>query len=122
MNIVDLTVQRRETKGSRKARLLRRQGKIPAVLYGHDMTPMSLEVDAKQLYKVLHTKAGENVVINLKVQGARIKETTCLVKEIQEDPVTDHIAHVDFTVISLTEKITVKVPLITKNSEEAVGV
>lgn len=122
MEIIDLDVKSRTALGSRPSRRLRRQGLIPAVLYGHGMKPVPLEVNAKDLHHVLHTKAGENVVINLKVEGIQINESTCRIRDIQHDPITDKIAHVDFTVISLTEEITVKVPLVVKNVEEAVGV
>lgn len=122
MATVNLGANAREAKGSRTANRLRRTGKIPAILYGHGMKPLSLEVDGKELHRVLHTKAGENVIISLKVQGENLKESTCLIKAIQHNPITDEIQHLDLTVISLTEKIEVKVPLVVKNTEEAVGV
>ena len=122
MDIMDLQVKNRIETGSRKARNLRRNGSVPAILYGHGMQPMNLEVNARELHRVLHTKAGENVVINLKVEGAELKESTCRFKDISHDPVTDKIAHVDFTVISLTEKIAVQVPVVVKNAAEAAGV
>ncbi|HXV27587.1 MAG TPA: 50S ribosomal protein L25/general stress protein Ctc [bacterium] len=122
METVPLNVKARKNFGSRIARAIRREGKIPAILYGHGMEPLSLEVEEKALHKVLHTKAGENVLITLNVQDTDLKESTCLIKEIQHDPRTDEIQHVDFTVISLTEKIEVKVPLILKHTEEAPGI
>ncbi|MBI3307128.1 MAG: 50S ribosomal protein L25/general stress protein Ctc [Candidatus Omnitrophica bacterium] len=122
MDIMDLAVKKREAAGTRAARGLRRQGGVPAILYGHGIKPMSLEVNLRMLQQVLHTKAGENVVINLKVEGAKLKESTCRVREIQHNPVSDDIAHVDFTIISLTERIEVKVPVTVLHMEEAAGV
>ncbi len=121
METVHLAAKTRKDYGSRLARAIRRAGKVPAILYGHGMKPLSLEVEKMELQKALHTKAGENVLITLKVQDAELKESTCLIKEIQHNPVTDEIQHVDFTVISLTEKIEVKVPLVLKHTEEAIG-
>jgi len=122
MDMVELAVKNRSVTGSRKARALRRTGSVPAVLYGHGMKPLSLEVNARFLREVLHTKAGENVVINLKVEGVKLKESTCRVKELQHHPSTDEISHVDFSIISLTQRIEVKVPLVVKNMDQAAGV
>ena len=122
MATVNLAVTPRSETGKQAAKRIRRAGAVPANLYGHGMTPMALQVDMKALHTALHTKAGENVVLTLKVEGVQLKESTCLIKEIQNNPVSDKIDHVDFTVISLTEKIDVKVHLVLLNSGEAVGV
>lgn len=122
MEIIELLVKGRTARGSQKARAMRREGQIPAVLYGHGMEPVSLQVNNRDLYRVLHTKAGENVVINLKAEGITLKESTCRIREIQHHPVREDIEHVDFTVISLSEKIEVEVPLIVLNAEESVGI
>jgi len=122
MATFQLTAKTRTPDGSRKAGALRRSGQVPAILYGHGMQALALEVQERDLIQALHTKAGENVVITLNVEGANLKESTCLIKEMQHNPVTDKIQHVDFTIISLTEKIEVKVPLILKNASEAAGV
>ncbi len=122
METVQLAAKTRTNYGSRLARVIRRAGKVPAILYGHGMTPVPIEVETIELKKALRTKAGENVLITLKVEGTELKESTCRIKEIQHNPVTDDIQHVDFTVISLTEKIEVKVPLVLKHMEEAHGI
>lgn len=119
---VELAVKVREKIGTQATKKVRNLGFVPANLYGHGMKPLSLQVDEKALYASLHTKAGENVVLSLKVEGVQLKESTCLIKEIQHNPVTDKIAHVDFTVISLTEKIDVKVPLVILNQVDAPGI
>ncbi len=121
MQTVNLTVQQRATRGSKKARALRREGKIPAVLYGHGMQPLALEVMRKSLLSTLHTKSGTNVIVNLQLEGVKLKESTCLIKDLQHNPVTDEISHVDFTVISMTEKIQVDVPLETTGGDESPG-
>lgn len=122
MASVNLAAQPRTKTGKQAAKSVRREGLIPGNLYGHGMKPLSLQVPARELWQALHTKAGENVVLNLKVEGVQLKESMCLVKEIQHDPVTDKIKHVDFTVVSMTEKIDVKVPLVVNNGIEAPGV
>ncbi len=119
---VELAAKVRTATGTQATKKVRNLGFVPANLYGHGMKPLSLQVHAKALYESLHTKAGENVVLSLKVDGVQLKESTCLIKEIQHNPVTDKIAHVDFTVISLTEKIDVKVPVVVLNQVDAAGV
>lgn len=122
METIELGVKVRDKKGKRYARNLRRAGQVPAVIYGHGMEPLSLEVNARELFRVLHSKAGENVVINLKAEGANLKESTCLIKDIQHDPVTDEIQHIDFTVISLTEEIQASIPVSVKHADDAPGI
>lgn len=115
-------VAKQRTELGKKTKALRREGLVPAIIYGHGMKPLPLQVNKKELYHALHTKAGENVLIDLKVDGVKLKESTCLIKEMQHDPISDDIQHVDFTVVSLTEKISVKVPLVLQHAEEALGV
>lgn len=122
MQMIDLEAKVREADGTRKARRIRRAGNVPAIVYGHGIKPVSIEVNLRVLQKALHTRAGENVLLNLKLDGVSLKESTCRVKDIQHNPVTDQIDHVDFTLISLTEKIQVKVPLMVRHADDALGV
>ncbi|HOW59666.1 MAG TPA: 50S ribosomal protein L25/general stress protein Ctc [Candidatus Omnitrophota bacterium] len=122
METFELQAKSRTAEGTRKARGVRRNEMIPGIVYGHGMKPLSLEVSEKAFFKALHTKAGENVLITLQVEGVKLKESTCRIKDIQHNPVTDKIDHVDFMVISLTEKITAKVPVVLLHAEEAPGV
>ena len=123
METIELKAEVRETVGKKFARAVRRLGRIPGVLYGKGVTATSVAVDKKEFSKATRTKAGSNVLISLKLEGPRArKATTCLIKEVQRNPVTDEIYHVDFTAISLTDKIKIKVPLSVKGSEAAPGV
>lgn len=122
MDTVSIEAKKRTKTGSRPSRVSRREGLVPAILYGHGMEPVSMEVDRGALAQALHTKAGENVVIDLKLEGQELKESTCRIRDIQHHPVTDEIQHVDFTVISLLEKIEVDIPVHILHADEAVGV
>ena len=122
MQTVQLAAKPRAEAGKKNTKAVRRRGNVPAIVYGHGMKPLALEIGARELHQVLHTKAGENVVISLHVDGVQLKESTCRIKEIQHSPVTEAIEHLDLTVISLTEKISVKVPLVVQNAAEALGV
>ena len=123
MKTIELKAELRESVGKKFTKAVRREGRIPAILYGRGVDPTPLAVGQKDLHQATHTKAGANALINLKITGAKAKkETTCLVKEVQRDPISDSIYHVDFVAVSLTEKIRVKVPLVVRDAAEAIGV
>jgi large subunit ribosomal protein L25 len=112
----------REGVGKRAAKVLRKGGVIPAVVYKGGNEAVNLQLVVRELEDILHTKAGANVLITLKIQGAAkaTKDTTVIIKEIQHDPIKDGILHVDFNEISMTETLKVNVPLVDKG--EAIGV
>ncbi|MBI4368045.1 MAG: 50S ribosomal protein L25 [Candidatus Omnitrophica bacterium] len=111
MKTVPLKAKYREQIGKQAVKKLRADQRVPAVVYGHGSKAAPIEVGLDDLLKTLHTKAGENVVIQLSVAGPKAFEKTVVIKEIQHNPLTDAIRHIDFNTISLTEKIKVKVPL-----------
>jgi len=118
---VILKAQVRTETGKRVAKDLRNQGLVPANVYKGSKGAVSLQVVKNDLREVLSTKAGENVIITLKISGATdAQDKTVLIKEIQREPIMDEILHVDFGEISLTEMLEVNVPLVSKG--EAVGV
>lgn len=123
MKTIDLKVQVREALGKKAAKQVRREGKVPAILYGRGLKPTPLAVDVKEFHRATHTRAAGNILIGLKVEAAKgKKDTPCVIKEVQRDPVTDAVWHVDFNAVSLTEKIQVKVPLLVKDTEQSIGV
>jgi large subunit ribosomal protein L25 len=122
MEKVILKADAREGSGKASAKALRKDGIIPAVVYKGGKEALKLKLVAKDLESVLHTKAGENVIVTLKVGASdtKVKDRTVLIKEIQREPIKNGILHVDFNEISLTETLKVNVPLTTHG--EAVGV
>lgn len=120
MQTIDLKVKKRETIGGRTAKRLRKEGNIPAVIYGHGMDPLSLQVDRGELEHALHTSAGDNVVLNLQFEDKSLDDQTVIIKQVQHDDIHDIIEHVDFLVISLTEKVTVKVHIHAKGEAQGV--
>lgn len=104
-----LTAERREGRGTGVARKLRAAGRIPAVLYGHDTDATPLSVDAHDMFRVLHTSAGANVLVDLNVGGT---EHLVLPREVQRNHIKDTIVHVDFLVVSRTETIQVNVEIV----------
>lgn len=112
----------RVPKGKQGLHALRREEAIPGVVYGEGAASIPIQVGAKDLSRALHTKAGENVLITLRVKedSKKMSENVVLIKELQQHPVSHRIVHVDFNRVSLTKKITVTVPLSIQG--EAVGV
>ncbi|MFH1777061.1 MAG: 50S ribosomal protein L25 [Candidatus Omnitrophota bacterium] len=113
-NVV-LKAEEREITGKSTVKKLRQRSKVPAVIYRKGKTGANVFVDKKDVLKVLHTKAGENVLINLEIMDAdKDKNKTVIIKEIQHDPITREMLHIDFYQISLTERIKINVPLMVK--------
>ncbi|HEX9258464.1 MAG TPA: 50S ribosomal protein L25 [Acidimicrobiales bacterium] len=94
--------------GSRSSNRLRGEGKVPAVVYGHGMTPVSITIDRRELRHVLTGAAGFNTVVDLKV-GDTTHHT--VVKEMQRHPIKRIVTHVDFVVVRMDEAITVDVAI-----------
>ncbi len=89
-----LRVQLREGRGKGPARRLRRQGLLPAVLYGPGIEAVSLSVDPRELRQALHTPLGLNTVLQLQLGDGRTE--LAIVRDVQRDPVTYEPLHVDF--------------------------
>jgi large subunit ribosomal protein L25 len=112
-----LEVSGREASGSRPARRLRRQGRVPGVLYGGDGGPVSFEVGARELRLAL---AGGSAVLELSVDGS--KPTPVVLKEVQRHPVRGETIHVDFLRVRLDRPIHSVVPLELQAAEDSPGV
>lgn len=111
MKEVILDVSERKEKGTRVSRRLRSAGTIPAILYGAKQAPISLGIPVKDFSRVIHGGAGANVVLTLKFSGEKNEGKTAIIKEIQRDPVSHNIVHIDLLAISLKDKIIVNVPV-----------
>jgi len=108
MAIVPLAGRVRPGTGKGPARQARRAGEIPGVIYGAGETPTALAIPKKEFELALKTaRAGGNVIVALKLDGAA--EQTAIIREVQRDPISHDILHLDFHHISLTEKVTVEV-------------
>src|SRR5947208_7820766 len=103
-----LTATLRDGGGKGAARKLRAGGLVPGILYGHGMEPLKLAIDGRELYHVLHTGAGSNVLVDLQVGK---DQHLAMPREIQRDHVRGQFLHVDFLVVRRDEKITVDVPV-----------
>jgi len=121
MEKVILNAEMREEKGKALVKKIRTQGLVPAVCYKEGKESVNLKIKSTDLYHVLHTKAGENVLITLSVGGAKAgKERLVIIKEVQTEPLRGQVIHIDFNEVSLTKKIKVKVPVVTKGEAKEV--
>jgi large subunit ribosomal protein L25 len=109
---------KRESRGKGPNRRLRQAGRIPAVLYGHKSENLPLEVDPKEIFKILHSHSGENTIFELNIPGR--DKVNCLIKEYQLEPVSHELLHADFYEVAMDETLEVDVPLVTQG--ESYGV
>lgn len=100
----------RDGRGKNEARRLRAAGHIPAVVYGRRDAAVSVAVDPKVLFRILHSGSGMNTLIGLKLPDGG--EARVLVKAYQLDPITHRMLHVDFYRIAMDEVIRVTVPIV----------
>ncbi len=114
-----LKAVKRETKGKGSSRKLRRQGLIPAVVYGGD-TNMSLTIDPVELGNLLKELGGENAIIPLSVKGVKGADKNVILKEMQSDPVSDELLHVDLLEVAMDRAITIEVPITLQGEPEPV--
>ncbi len=110
---MELSVHKREILG-KQVKALRKQGLIPAELYGHGRENIHLTVPAKEFLRVFK-KTGESSVIKIRVESeeekAKGEELNVLIHDIQKNPLTDEISHIDFYQVRMDEKIATSVPL-----------
>lgn len=117
MDSISLSARPR-TETGRHVHALRREGAVPAVLYGHKVAPVSLAIDAKELARVWH-RAGRTHLVDVKVQGQKAHKA--LIKELQFHPRGGYALHVDLFAVNLREKITADIPVIVIGESVAVN-
>jgi len=107
---LNLSIERREGVGSTKSRALRKDGKIPGVLYGHGSEAQSIALARRGLDEILH-RGARTSLITLTMDGKRVD--TALLREVQVDPVSRRIVHVDLQRVSADETVQAKLPVVT---------
>lgn len=109
MEQVTIGAQPRAALGTRASRRLRRQGLVPATVYGKNADPKSIIVNGRELYSALHTEAGRNALITVDIEGD--EKVLAVAREVQRHPVRGEVIHLDLIQISLDEAITAEVAL-----------
>lgn len=105
-----IVVSLRPEKGKSGARALRKEGLIPAVVYGLNEPPAAISIQAKIVARILASETGMNSVVYMQREGTDIKRHVIL-KEVQRDPVTRRLVHVDFMRVDPNHKVKVHVPI-----------
>lgn len=115
---VKLSAQVRSETGRTAVKKIKSQGFVPAVIYAHNETPVSLQVQARELDTILAHAVGEHILVDLDIagQGSRL----AIIQEVQHNPVTQATLHVDFHGVSANEEIESSIPV--EAAGEAAGV
>ncbi len=116
MATVSLLAQKRKVLG-RKVKALRKQGHLPANIYGKKIKSLSVKVDTGDFAKVFASE-GETNIIDLKVDKDKVSRPV-LITNVQKDPVTDAPLHIDFHQVDLTQKVTVSIPVVVEGESPA---
>ncbi|KPJ70208.1 hypothetical protein AMJ44_00390 [candidate division WOR-1 bacterium DG_54_3] len=103
--------------GKNASRAIRREGKVPAIFYGANTTSIPLVVSKKDIIKILKSESGENTIFKVSFNS---ESQDAMIKELQIDPVTDELLHVDLYQIAMDKIIRVSIPVVPVG--EAVGV
>jgi large subunit ribosomal protein L25 len=112
---VELAAELRPQHGKGASGRLRKLGKVPGILYGYEVDPTAVTVDARELYHALHTDAGSNALIRLQVDGAT---HLTVARDMQRHPVKGETLHVDFLAVDKDSQISVEVPVHLIDEEE----
>jgi large subunit ribosomal protein L25 len=119
LNNIELTAETRKTKGNSPARALRRAGRVPAILYGRDTDSVMLSIGANDMETVMKEGSVGQSIFNLAIDGGK-NTRAAMIKELQTDPLSQNLLHIDFYEVSMDRKLKVNVPVTTTG--KSVGV
>ncbi|MGD8492578.1 MAG: 50S ribosomal protein L25, partial [Desulfobacterales bacterium] len=111
MEQINLEAQVRKTTGNGPARVLRREGRIPAILYGPKTDPIMLSIDNKEFEQIVKKASIGSALLKLEIKNGQTDARSAMVKELQTHPVTGQFLHVDFYEVDLARKINAMVPV-----------
>jgi len=115
---ITVAAQPRGSRGKNEARRTRRQGLIPAVVYGAYKEPVPVAVSPKAILQIVHSPSGYNTIFNLDIEGR--ENTPVMVVDHQNDPIRGTLLHADLKRIDLTKRIRVSIPLGTHGEPKGV--
>jgi large subunit ribosomal protein L25 len=120
LKFIDLNATKRTGKGNSPARQLRLKGLVPAVIYGPGKAPEMLSVNSRDLERVFKGSHTIQVLVNLNIENGGSETRKVMIKDLQTDPVSRQMLHVDFYEIDPSRKIHMKVQVVAKG--KAAGV
>ena len=118
MNQFEVIAEPRDALGKGASRRLRRAGRLPGVLYGAGRGPFSLSMEASRIVRQMENEAFFSHILSVRVGG---EEAQAVVKDLQRDPATSQVLHVDLQRVSSTEELHMRVPLHFINEEDSPG-
>lgn len=110
MSELMIEVEKREAQGKNANRRLRAEGLIPAVVYGGGKEPVPIQIQRRTLLDLMRAGGSEHAVFLLKLAGSSSKRHT-MIRDLQVDPVSREIIHIDFQRILMTEVVRVEIPV-----------
>jgi large subunit ribosomal protein L25 len=115
---LNLPAETREGVGKGASRVLRREGRVPAVIYGNKEEPLAIHVEQKELVRLLGTGHFMNSIVEIEVGGQKVRT---LPKDVAFHPVTDRPLHADFLRLAANSTVHVNVPVVFANEEASPG-
>ncbi len=116
---IEINAKARDVKGTSASRRLRRENKVPGVLYGGNGDAVSLEIDGGELFVKFREEAFHASILDLNLEG---KKESVLLRDFQLHPVRNTVQHIDFQRVDQNKKIHIKVPFHFINEDAAIGV
>jgi large subunit ribosomal protein L25 len=111
MEEIRIQAETRSTRGKGSARKLRKEGVIPGILYGRDVSPVAISVGARD-WRTLEAHARSNAVIRMDLNDAgTVQERPVMIKDVQRAPVGHKVLHIDFLQVSMERVVQVEVPI-----------
>lgn len=117
---IAVSAELRETRGKNEARRLRARGSMPAVVYGGADGPEAVAVSPKELTRILQSKTGHNTIFDLDLAGK--ERVPVMVVDWQFEPIKGALLHADLKRIDLSQRIVVKVPVVTQGDPRGVKI
>lgn len=114
---INIKGEKRDVFGKNASRRIRREGKLPAILYGPKIGSIPLILDKKDIFTILKSETGENTIFKVSFDS---ETSDTMIKELQTDPVSDEVLHCDLIQIAMDKAIQVAVPIVLVG--EALGV
>ena len=108
---VTLPAEKREVQGTSASKRLRREGIVPGVIYGSSQREYMIQLNSKSFFDLARKQASHNFLVNLEIEGAEEKSKLAIVQDIQRDPLSGSLIHIDFRAVSETETINATVPI-----------
>jgi large subunit ribosomal protein L25 len=119
LNNIELQAATRKKTGNGPARVLRREGRIPAILYGPAVEPRMLSVSSYDMENIIKQGNVSRSIFNLTIDAGK-EAKAAMIKELQTHPVDHHLIHIDFYEVDMARKVRVHVPVVTTG--KAVGI